>query len=185
MHIHSASRPRLGIAGHAVRRGGLRRRSRGAALVESAVVIPVFLILFASLVFVWKLYLAKVDAMKGARLAVWSYASSNCTAWADPSNISPGALFGLSHGSVSSGGIGSSADTSAVRNAGASAHVDMVNKTLGTAAVSAHSEVIAGSLVGGFTAPVSAKTSVMCNEPPYNGTLPAMVVAAFHEIVNW
>jgi hypothetical protein len=184
MPIHFPSRPRLQIADRAIRRAGLRRRSRGAALVESAVVIPVFLILFASLVFVWRLYLAKVDAMKGARLAVWSYASSNCDAWAEPT-INPGVAFGLSHGSVSSGGIGSSADTSAVRNAGATAHIDMVNKALGRAAVSAHSEVIAGSLLGGFTSPVSAKTSVMCNEPPYNGTLPAMVVAAFHEIVNW
>jgi hypothetical protein len=59
-------------------RARARRRERGAALTEAAVVIPVFLILFASLVFVHKLYSVKGATRNQARHAMWAYALNAC-----------------------------------------------------------------------------------------------------------
>jgi hypothetical protein len=162
-----------------------RRRARGAALVEAAVITPVFLLLFAGLVFVSKLYLAKIEALEGARFGVWVYASSGCNSWADPTTVDPWAVFSRSRGSVSNGGVDANVNTTPVQGADRSAHVDVVSQTLGTASVSAQSKVISGALLGHFTAPVSAKTSVMCNEPPYNGSLPSMIVAAARYLTQW
>jgi hypothetical protein len=40
--------------------------------------MPVFLLLFAGLVFISKLYLTKIQVMREARLNAWDYASANC-----------------------------------------------------------------------------------------------------------
>jgi hypothetical protein len=55
-----------------------RRRSRGAAMTEAAVSIPVFLLLFAALIFLGKLYAMKGTARMEARSAMWSWALAGC-----------------------------------------------------------------------------------------------------------
>jgi hypothetical protein len=55
-----------------------RRRSRGAAMTEAAVSIPVFLMLFASLIFLSKLYAMKGSARMEARSAMWAWALNGC-----------------------------------------------------------------------------------------------------------
>lgn len=47
-------------------------------MVEAAVVIPVFLILFAAVVFVLRLYAHKAESRAEARHQVWSYALNAC-----------------------------------------------------------------------------------------------------------
>lgn len=55
-----------------------RRRSRGAAMTEAAATIPAFLMLFAALVFLSKLYALKGTARMEARAAMWAYALNGC-----------------------------------------------------------------------------------------------------------
>ena len=61
-----------------IRRARSRRLARGAAMTEAAVAIPFFLILFAALVFVHKLYAVKENTRTEARQAMWAYALNAC-----------------------------------------------------------------------------------------------------------
>jgi hypothetical protein len=56
-----------------------RRGECGAAMVEAVVVLPVFVILFVSLVYVRDLGLAKQQAEMQARSCAWLYSASNCS----------------------------------------------------------------------------------------------------------
>jgi Flp pilus assembly protein TadG len=148
-----------------------RRRSRGSALVETVIIMPALLLLFASLVYVWKLYLAKMAVMEAARGKAWSSASANCQDTPATEKLP----IGLPQ-----------VPTDPVNGAAATAHVDAVAKQdLGSTTATAGDQLTASSLLGGFTSRVAAQTSVMCNEPPYNGRLPQMIVAAVHDLTKW
>lgn len=55
-----------------------RRLRRGAAMTEAAVAIPVFLLLFAAVVFLYRVYSLKGNARMEARAAMWAYALNAC-----------------------------------------------------------------------------------------------------------
>ena len=57
---------------------GRRKGQRGAALVEAVVVIPFFIIIFASMIFIGQLYGEKQRTMREAKQNVWVYAMGNC-----------------------------------------------------------------------------------------------------------
>ena len=54
------------------------RSSRGAAVVEAVVVIPFFIIIFASMIFVAKLYGEKQRTLRVSKEYAWTYAMANC-----------------------------------------------------------------------------------------------------------
>lgn len=56
----------------------LFRDTRGLATVEAAVVLPVFIIIFAGLVYMHRLYSAKLEGMVDARECAWAYANGGC-----------------------------------------------------------------------------------------------------------
>ena len=58
-----------------IRRGA----RRGAASVEAVVVLPVFVILFVSLIFVQRQALARRSAELKARTCAWQYSMNNCS----------------------------------------------------------------------------------------------------------
>ncbi len=60
------------------RKSSDRRRSRGAALVEAAVVIPVMLVFLGVIMFTNRSYEMKLDRQMGTRAGILFYASHNC-----------------------------------------------------------------------------------------------------------
>jgi Flp pilus assembly protein TadG len=158
------------------------RRSRGAAMLEAAVVMPLFLLLFAGLVFASKLYLAKIRVMNEARVTAWAYATSNCNAWPDLSGTDPAAASQVVASMWNRGSFGNSVNASRINGGDP-------NSSLGTdqgvAKTSAHMQLNAGGLIrskkgGPLSVHVSATQSVTCNEPPYDGNLPTMAQEAIH-----
>jgi hypothetical protein len=55
-----------------------KSRSRGAALVEAAVAIPVMLVFAGCIMFAQRSYAAKMDKQMGTRAGILYYASHNC-----------------------------------------------------------------------------------------------------------
>src|SRR5687768_260073 len=60
---------------NAIRR---RRRSRGAAITEAAVVVPLFSVMFIGMMYFGKIYQTKVMTMRYARQYAWQQALSSC-----------------------------------------------------------------------------------------------------------
>ena len=57
-----------------------RRSSRGAASVEAVVVLPVFIIIFASVLYVRSQVLSRQAAETKARSCAWTFSTNNCDA---------------------------------------------------------------------------------------------------------
>jgi hypothetical protein len=57
-----------------------RRRRRGAALVEAAILLPFLTIVFAGAVYIGRRELSKQQALLTARSCAWRYAHGACTA---------------------------------------------------------------------------------------------------------
>jgi hypothetical protein len=55
-----------------------RRRSRGTAFVETAIMLPFLLIVFSGIVYLGRLYLARQQALLTARSCAWRYAYNSC-----------------------------------------------------------------------------------------------------------
>jgi hypothetical protein len=141
-------------------RAGWRRRrgSRGAALVESVVIMPVFLLLFAGLVFISNLYSAKMVAMEDARVGAWAYASFNCGGW--PRN-SPSGLKKSAKGEM---GMATGEGFTQVTSGGL-----VHTKTNRREPLSVR---------------VSEKRTVTCNEAPLDGDLHSMAQDAIHLLLE-
>lgn len=172
-----------------------RQRSRGAAMVEAVVVIPTFILLFTASIFVWELYTQKEKTMADTRFKLWTYAiSDNCGDLGQPGvggNDAP--VFSLS-GDVSTAqstngleGSGFSSDTSGGESKVASGDsTGTLSKSLGSVSYGEQgAKVTAGGAIGGFQATTTAKRTMLCNEPPRNGTLVSLAKAAVHTITSW
>jgi hypothetical protein len=164
-----------------------RRRARGVAMVEAVVTIPALILLFAALIFGWRLYGQQGQVILNARLRVWTYADANCEG---------DALGGMSTSGLDNGSgqwvdendnpvdlSGANKATAGASNA--TTHKDTLTRTLGTVSLTTHGSVQASSLLGGFTSSVSGKRTVMCNEKPYNASLIDMAPAAFQAVSSW
>lgn len=160
-------------------------------MVEAIVVIPTLLIIFAGLVFIWRLYSQKINVMSTARLAAWAYAGSNCGQPGDPGPEDVASIPGASGQTTAGMGNGNNGGTAAenaqaqqvLRNTPSDVHADTMTRDLDTGAASAQGTVIPSPFLG-FEGPVSvtATVSVMCNEPPYNASLVDMIKAAFYNL---
>jgi hypothetical protein len=162
-----------------------RRGEEGAALVEAVVAIPFFLIVLGCIGFAGQTYSTKLGVMRNAREKVWAYAAANCGTRGDASS-SPSGLdtTGITTGTETNGNNGG-ANTSPAGAAGNSPHSDVISKDLGSASVTSQSDVAATGILGAMHATPSARRKVMCNEPPYDGSLGGAVQAAWHEITGW
>jgi hypothetical protein len=164
-------------------------------MVEAVVTIPTFIILFAGLVFIWKLYLGKINAMGAARESLWYYAqSSNCGIAGSPSQdystpsgqTTSGISQQGSDGNI--GAVDSAPGASKALNGPAAAQVSALNQPVGTVGQTATMTLHASPILGGFSAQVSGKMSLICNEPPADTKitdLPNMAVSEFSNLANW
>ena len=158
----------------------LRRRhadTRAAAMVEALVVIPLFLVVFALLLFVGNLYGQKQKTLRDARQRAWSYAMHDCQG-TEPDVTQQG------------GGTGSLTDLQGQLGPGApTIDPNQYNgdptggQSLtgggGVSVATSKSQAQAGGLVGGFSQSVQTTTRVTCNEAIHDGNPVGMISYAF------
>ena len=146
-------------------RGKMRRtKQRGAALVEMLVVVPVFIVLFAGMIFLHRTVAKTQRSMLAARREAWTSAMSGCA-----SNGDGMPQPGLS--SDMSGAPGS--DASILSNVG---------YATGTASDFAHVQVLAAGAAPvaeasglDFRSSVHSKVIVHCNAQTQPGDLPGVL----------
>jgi hypothetical protein len=154
------------------RRSMRRTKQRGAALVEMVVVVPVFIVLFAGMIFLHRTVAKTQRSMLAARREAWKSAMSGCASNGD----------GMSQPTLSSkmdGAPGS--DASILSNVGFAT---------GTASDYAHVQVLAAGAAPmaeasglDFHSSVHSKVIVHCNAQTQPGDLPG-VLKWFFNVAN-
>ena len=168
-------------------RATARARSRGVALVEAVVVVPMFIVLFAMFVFVWKIYSFKVSAMALARQQVWTYAqSANCGTNGDASEgYSPPSTSGVL-GRAGAGMLPTTSAEQANQYSSAAGGANTLSSDIDMAsAVAPTVQVSAGHAGGGDSAQIGATKKLTCNEAPYDGNLIGAGTEAIHDLTSW
>jgi hypothetical protein len=133
------------------------RKQRGAIFVEAVIVSLLLMIFFAGAVFFHRMYNAKIQAVRQARLMAWQAAEEGC-----PSAFGVGQLFNLiaidrcTDETCSVGGLDTETDETPP-------WLELGAKTSDVA----HS-VTADRLVGGRTHSMRAHNRVICNERRQN-----------------
>jgi len=126
-----------------------RRRQRGAALVEAALVLPVICSFLGMMIWFHSIYWTKQEVILRARADALTYASSACSGQKPPSDGSAsGSLSGHASDAQSVGGVGDSLTTKS--NA---AHVTATGVAQGR-----------GGTSGTWKREITYSASVMCNE---------------------
>jgi hypothetical protein len=166
-----------------------RRNKRGAALVEAVVVIPFFIIIFASILFVGNLYKEKMRVMRLAKEGAWAFAMENCGNAGDPITTqgiprSDGAPNGGAGPSDTASPTNDTEDVGDEQKAGGDM-AGLVSKDYGSSSATVESSVGADGYIGGFSKPVKSYTRVMCNEAPFNGDIKGFAQAGYQAITNW
>jgi hypothetical protein len=149
-------------------------------LVEAVVTIPILLLLFSALVFVWHLYQTKIHAMGFARTTLWTYAqSANCGDPGTPSKYyapptrDAAATSGITSGA--GGPLGLNDQGAAPAFLGPSAPMfQKVNQAVGNVSFSADESTRAGLVLGGFGATVRGHMTLICNEPPVDMSIKSL-----------
>lgn len=136
--------------------------TRGLATVEAAVVLPVFIFIFAGLVYMHRLYSAKLETMVMARECAWAYSNGGCEA------LPPGCEV-VDHGGDLLGMLTDEPEhhekVSAMR--GIEVGGDLLGGMMGLDSgfsTTASREYRAPSVYGGGTKSTSSNYSLLCNE---------------------
>lgn len=159
-----------------------RRRERGAALVEAAVVIPVMLVFLGLTMWVHNSYDEKLASQTSTRAGTLYYASHDCDEEV-PENLS------AQLGTKTSGGTGKSTEDSDTAQ-GADGPAKHAGTKLGDEEqtpmkqswnkVTAHRDTsVSGTAVAeqkkvAFTVPITADSEVACNEKRYDSSWTAV-----------
>lgn len=149
-----------------------RAAARGAAMVEAIIVIPVFILVLAGSIFLWRAYTQKEALMPDARMRLWTYAiDTNCGDRGDASEPGPEVdTTSIGQQQDSSDALPSGVNASEASKVGGGAS-STLNDGLGSASIDAKATVKAPSLLGGTTTTVRAHLTMMCNEAPHDGDL--------------
>ena len=150
--------------------------TRGAAMVEGVIVFPLFIIVFAAVLYYHQAYSVKLERNNKARSCAWTYSVSGCKEIPDGcpiSEIGEAKLASIDDGVDARGGIfgnsGSAApsqELSGVQKAvgtGNSMLLALAGLDEGIVATPAR-DIEMPSLLGGATRSISGNYSVMCNE---------------------
>jgi hypothetical protein len=126
-----------------------RRRQRGAALVEAAVVIPTFILLLGGMLFLHHVLREQQRVMKFARNQAWAAAMQSCKG--DGNGVPPPDFTSTMPGAPGSGKL---------------------SNDLGKASYSSSGSVaVSGDGSFGFSQSVSAHTTVFCNDQTEAGDI--------------
>ena len=146
-----------------------RRKQRGAALVEAALVIPVMLVFLGLIMFTQRSYDVKIDKQLGTRAGTLYYASHACKgdipkdvvpdlSQANPEDQLPKGSAAKNSGKVGSGSAGA---TAAVKRGNNLVKAQPVDTPVNGTAVQNKQTV-------GLTRQVSAASEVACNEEVFS-----------------
>lgn len=164
----------------------IRAGERGAAMVEGLVAIPFLLLMFASILYVNRLYETKMRVMRFAREAAWNYAMCSCGASGDPIATTCRPAEGASSGSGSpSGGAPVGYDSGKVTSVGGGPGGDLAAKDFGSSKSVLEATIKADAFLGKFAKKVTSKTIVMCNEAPHDGNLSGWASTAMSMWKSW
>lgn len=170
------------------RRTSLPRDTRGAAYTEAVIVIPVFALLWAGVIYTGQSFHAKSVATQQARRCAWAYANGGCDQVPEGCEGVVGERT-RQHADDDLDGIAGD-DADGIRD-GVS---DMTTEGMGvadglvSAIVGSHTDAIGGSAVsepevlGGDDRTVHSRYRVMCNER--KKTLGGIVKRAFEDMVG-
>jgi len=173
--------------------GRRRRCSRGAAMVEAVVVIPFFIIIFASIVFVGKLYTSKLRVMRLSKESAWNFAISNCGNRGDPltssmakSSSAPTAEPGAHEESPS---FDDYSEPDQPASDGQSEAQDLggdkgqlASQDFESSVATMKANVSADAVIGGMSKTVTSRTRVICNEAPFDGNLAGFVKSGWQTL---
>jgi hypothetical protein len=159
-----------------------RWRQRGASLVEAVAVIPIFLLFFVGMLYMFKLYSQKMSAQSAARSHAMAYALGGCRG---------------DYGTVtqSNGGSLTTAPPSGVSDPSSLHPQDPNGQQMETqggesvATLSHTSSKVQSTFDPGTTLPsatksVSSTSTVMCDEVPQDGSLKGLINYAIHLFVK-
>jgi hypothetical protein len=152
------------------RRIRVRARARGAAMTEAVVAIPFFIILFASLVFIGKLYGEKERTIRQARELAWAQAM-NCGASQSGDPLSEIAVDGK-------------AKSETDKYKGVTGELALSTEH-GMASATVTGTASASGVLGGFTRKLSTTTRLTCNEQPLDGDLKGVLKFGWKLLTNW
>jgi hypothetical protein len=158
-----------------------RRSSRGAAMVEAVVVIPFFIIIFASMIFVAKLYGEKQRTLRVSKEFAWTYAMSNCESGAANASLESG---GSPMGQMENQDPNVQNDPMQQFN-GSDPGMDKFNQDWGTSSSTVKGSVTASKAIGGFTNDLTTTTKVQCNEKRQKGNLKGLFYFAWDLFKQW
>jgi hypothetical protein len=146
-------------------------------MVEALVAIPLFITVFALLLYVGNLYAQKQRTMREARQRAWSYAMHDCQG-SEPDVSQQGAGTG-SLGDIQGqiGGGGSPVDPNQYN--GDPLGGQTLSGTHGVAVATSKSQAQASQLAGGFSQKLSTTTRVTCNEAIHDGDPVGMISYAW------
>jgi Flp pilus assembly protein TadG len=139
-----------------------KSRSRGAALVEAALVIPVMLVFVGLIMFTHHSYSEKIGRQMTTRAGVLSYASHNCEG-------NPPSSIGTSSQNEDTGG-----DPSTAGSVGAKTGTGAgLSRSWNIAKASPPDTTVNGSAISDrttvyFSRPIHAEAEVQCNEKAYD-----------------
>ena len=150
----------------AERRGNPPPSSRGAALVEAVVVLPVMIVLLAASVHVVALHARKQTALRQARQAAWTHALGGC-----PGPAASGGEVDEGHSTDWVGWSGEPLPPELVGHA-SQAGGDVVMGHVRSARAHGQAVVRAEPLLGLEEARLSSAMELPCNERPRSGSLP-------------
>jgi len=148
-------------------------------MVEAVVAIPFFIIIFASMLYVGKLYAQKQRTLREAKQQAWTYALNNCEGSAGNATKQSG---GNPMQNLNSQGAGMPSKGSGyVSSSGGSS----LTKDWGTATATVKATVVADKLAGGMTNKLSTTTRMQCNEKPAKDSILGVLKAGWHNFTQW
>jgi hypothetical protein len=150
-------------------------------MVEAVVVIPFFIIIFASMIFVAKLYGEKQRTLRVSKEYAWVYAMSNCEGGSANTTLEQG---GSPMSQLESNDPNVNPQPLQQFN-GSDPGMEKFNKDWGTASATVTGSATASKAIGGFTNDLSTTTRVQCNETPRDGNLRGVFGFAWDLFKQW
>jgi len=155
-------------------------------MTEAAVAIPFFLLMFAGILYVGRMYETKLTVMRLTKESAWDFAMCNCGEVGD--SLSTRCVKGDGPGASGGGAMGgtpSGFESTSISKVGSGPGGDIASKSYGSSSASMESLITADTFLGKFTKKMSSRTKVMCNEAPHDASIKGWGSAAFSSLTKW
>lgn len=158
---------------------------RGAAMVEAAIMLPVFIIIFASVMYMSRKYETGIRMQERARHCAWLRSKSACEADA-PSGCTISEDDDMSNSQFSDVTSSNNVDTSDIDSANSDAGFggDLMDMILGDAVMARQeSSITLAGVLGGGTQAIKGELLLSCNEKTKDN-LGAVIESAWNSLAG-